>query len=136
MTNDLRLTCEECDERIADGDGYLTVSLAAIHRREQAEQECEQENLRRTTPGGLSLYSAADLLTVLEIIRWRVLHSRCDPDPEGDDYWIAVERIKTPSGLLELTAHLIETKAWLEHTDYADLLRRIATDLTSERDQD
>jgi hypothetical protein len=55
---------------------------------------------------------------------WAVLHRACDPQPESDDYWIGVERIRSLADVVAWSGHLVG-KTWLPATDWAVLLRRI-----------
>jgi hypothetical protein len=54
-----------------------------------------------------------------------VLHRGCDPNPDGEEYWIAVERIRTATDVIWWSAHLLG-KNWIEHTNWGDVLRGIA----------
>lgn len=48
---------------------------------------------------------------------WRAWHTSCDPDLEGCQYWIAVERIRTKADLNGWTVHL-EAKVWVQRTNW------------------
>ncbi len=63
-----------------------------------------------------------ELIERLEQARWRVLHRACDPNPESSDYWIGIERARTTTDLLLRTAHLLETKKWIQSTTWHTLI--------------
>lgn len=81
------IICCRCRSPIADGEGYIEVSQAAVRDFKAG---------RRT-----------------DVVGWNAWHRRCDPDPEGPQYWIAVERIRTDEQLDRWDAHLGE-KGWVE----------------------
>jgi hypothetical protein len=66
------------------------------------------------------------LMALPDRASWRVHHRKCDPRPNAASYWIAVEEARTHARLLELTAHLMESKDWLRHTDWDRLILRMA----------
>jgi hypothetical protein len=125
-------TCEACGQPIADGEGYVTVDYADIHAYEAAMRAWE-DRVRAKMPaewrerGGL-MFTGADLLDHPETVRWRMLHAACDPRPDSSDYCIAIERIRTTAEAFEWAAHMLE-KGWLVHTNWADILRGVASQL-------
>jgi hypothetical protein len=130
---ELSWICDVCRAPVWDGDGYLTISDADIRRWKDLNRQWDEE-LDRRFPGKdeWRVYSFADpMLPPLDAIpRWRTLHGRCDPEPQTNDYWIGMERIREVSQVLSWTAHLIESKEWLPETDWDDVLRRVERQLT------
>jgi hypothetical protein len=61
-------------------------------------------------------------------VRWRVLHGVCDPEPDGADYWIDVERLRTAGDVLARSAHLLR-KTWIQDTTWTDVLDEAAEQL-------
>lgn len=111
--------CAVCEAPVADGEGYLHVSFAAIDAREAALAERDREH-----PRGLRVYTLAALLNGPKPVPWEVHHARCDPRSRSNDYAIEIERIRTTVDLLEWCAHLLE-KVWLSETDWPALLWRV-----------
>jgi Bifunctional DNA primase/polymerase, N-terminal len=89
--------CDVCGKPIADG--YVTVSYAELAEYRQALQAWE-ERIAAAYPGPWRGYPATELLDLPDRVRWRVLHRRCDPEPDSPDYWVAVERIRTAGDVL------------------------------------
>ena len=70
-------------------------------------------------------WSLADYATRPGPARWKVWHSSCDPNSEGDGYSIGIHRIQTPMDVVGWSAHLME-KTWLPDTDWKEVLFRSA----------
>jgi predicted GIY-YIG superfamily endonuclease len=105
--------CRECEQPIADGDGYLTVSAAEqrAHRARKADR-----------PDGAPL-------TMSDVMHhqrptWRAFHRSCDPDLADAGYWFDVARIRTVDDVLDWTAHLIG-KRWLPDTNWKQVLEHV-----------
>lgn len=123
----LEYRCERCKKPVAAGKGYLHVSYDDIYKTEQVWKSfCNKrhiENEGEEPIGGWSAYRVirASEMPDLSPARWRIHHRACDADPEGNDYWVDVERISSHEKLLSWTAHLIQ-KGWLIHTDWSSFL--------------
>ncbi len=111
--------CDVCANPIRDDDGYLCVSYPELFEHKKAVREWDEAH------AGQFAITADEFLTFPSPVRWRVLHRGCDPDLESSAYWIAVERIGTPGAVVRWTAHLLESKGWLQSTTWADLLREV-----------
>ncbi len=122
MTEPLAWDCEVCAEPIADSAGHVCVSYRELHERTRLAREWDEQH------AGTFAVSIGEFLTYPATVSWRVLHARCDPEPDSDDYWIGVERIRTPGDVISWTAHLLG-KRWLQVTNWDDLLRTVATRL-------
>lgn len=57
--------------------------------------------------------------------RWEVHHEECDPAKDRDDYWMAIERVRTPQTLLGWTLHFVETKDFADTSNWTDFMRKI-----------
>jgi hypothetical protein len=113
--------CGVCRRLIDDGAGYVTVGYTELRAHASGAAEWEVEH-----PG--PCVTAGAFLDYPALVEWQVLHRRCDPNVEGDDYWIDVERLRTPAQLLRWAAHLSE-KEWLDRTTWPDVLRAVAKQL-------
>jgi predicted GIY-YIG superfamily endonuclease len=123
-------TCEICRLPIEDEEGYLTVDYEKLHaytaavsahdtRMEAAHPEWSGKRFKTFTLG--ELYDYPDR------VEWHTYHLRCDPDPETNDYWIGIERIRTLGQALGWASHLSE-KVWLNDTNWSAILRRLASE--------
>jgi hypothetical protein len=119
--NTITWNCDICDGPIADEDGYLCVSYGQINKYRDDVRIWEEKH-----PDGL--YSLASLVGYPPAVPWSVLHRRCDPQLEGTDYWISVERINTPGDVIAWTAHLMQ-KRWLSWTTWTEILSSVASNL-------
>lgn len=55
---------------------------------------------------------------------WRATHDRCTNwETLDDSYWLPVESLRTPTTLLNWTAHLLG-KTWLPSTNWDDIIRQ------------
>lgn len=120
---ELIMTCSTCHEPIADHQGYLWVSRAAVNDHVQASREWTKE--REEEPGGAVSFPITDIFDHPKPVRWRGHHKNCDPDPDADAYTIESERLSTWADLAHWTAHLME-KSWLSATDWRKLLEGAA----------
>lgn len=117
--------CDVCGGPIADDDGYVTVHYSEINAHRAAAAAWDRKH---NPPGRLNVHHVGSLLEYPQPVR--CLHSQCDPRPDSDDdYWISIERVRTAEQLLDLTAHLLETKNWLDTTTWSSILRRHSTEL-------
>jgi hypothetical protein len=112
-------TCAECRQPIEDGTGYIHIDLAAVMAVETAAHEW---TAKHETPEGAIFLTGADLFDYPTAAGWTTHHADCDPHPDSNDYWFDVARARTHAQLLDWTAHLMG-KTWLEHTNWANLIR-------------
>ena len=112
-------TCDECGGPIKDGDGYITVDYADIREHRARVADWNGRHPRGT------IYSLAETFDYPMPCQWRVLHRGCDLNLESEDYWIAVERIRTPAALIHWAAHL-GAKTWIQETTWTAILHRQA----------
>jgi hypothetical protein len=115
----LEWRCEQCGQPVDDGAGYITVNYHAIFAYEHAAEAWERKHKPPTLWTPLNLNT---LQEYPELVRWRILHRACDPEIESVDYWIRIERVRTHADLLARTAHLLETKSWLQSTNWAEFI--------------
>ncbi|WP_197487856.1 hypothetical protein [Rhodococcus sp. LB1] len=124
--------CDECHRPVQDGDGYVHLQYPPAQADAGEGEATEGE---ATEGGGFPMVTAATMMeqskrpkppptTTVPTRHWETHHRRrCDPDPYGDDYWIAVERVRTLVDLANRTKHLSE-KRWFPTTDWPDLVVR------------
>ena len=124
MTDRIVWACDECRKPIADGDGYVTVSYDDLAEHEADERDYDRRMDEKYGPG-LRAVTGTDFLTGPGLVSWRILHRDCDSRPDGVDYWIGVERIRSQAQALEWCAHLLG-KNWIQHTDWARIARLAA----------
>lgn len=108
--------CGVCRKPVHDGEGYLHVDL---RKALQVEREWAAEELRD------SPIDVNDLHTMPGQVGWLAHHHGCDPDPDHFCYSVDIHTVRTHSDLLRWTAHLM-SKAWLPHTDWEQLIERMA----------
>lgn len=113
--------CEACQSPVADGEGYLHVSMVEVRSAERAiaDERDERDNSWGTVDINAFLSGPGPA-------RWRTHHAGCDPEPDDADYWIDVARVRTHAHLLARTAHLMG-KAWLSCTDWDELIDAYST---------
>lgn len=118
--------CEVCGHPIEDVQGYLTVSYRDIRLHEEGWAEFKR---RKSEEAGSSwvFYSVLELDEVPHRAAWKALHRYCDPNPDSNDYWFDVERIRTYREVIGWTAHLMGKK-WILHTTWNELLLDLGTD--------
>lgn len=118
VSNKITWTCDVCGQPVDDGTGYLHASYLDIQAAKDARKQYDQEH---APDGG---WQVVDLLNLPKRAPWQVHHRACDPRPDGGDYIIEVERIRTHLEVLERTAHLLE-KTWLPLTDWNSIIQRV-----------
>ena len=111
--------CEACRKPVADGTGYIHVNMHDVGQAEHAVRAWAEKH------GDKIGHPLAEYLEWPDAVRWQAHHATCDPRPDAADYWFGVERARTHAHLLNWTAHLME-KTWLEHTDWSELIDRMA----------
>lgn len=118
--------CEVCKTPIDDGRGYVTVSYSELLSYPDRVKEWEDEYVDVSPISGWKSYTLDVLQFHPEGPRWRVLHRHCDPAINSNDYWIAVERIRTHTDVIAWSAHLFGKK-WIQSTNWNSLIRRTIT---------
>jgi len=111
--------CDACRKPVTDKTGYIHANYYAFGQVEAAHREFDEAHR------GEFAVNLGEFMKLPDPARWMVHHQTCDPDIDGNDYVIDVERARTHAKLLDWTAHLME-KVWLEYTDWDDLIRRMA----------
>ncbi len=111
--------CDACGSPVERKTGYIHVSYHDIARHEESWRAFKEKH--RTGSGAL-FYPFSALSELQEEARWRVHHAACDPEPDGNDYWIGVERAATTAAVLDWTVHLMQ-KAWIRHTNWPEFIR-------------
>ena len=117
--------CQICHQPIKNGTGYL-LCPRDLYSVQQAWARFNQ---------GRSEFDSVrfeDLAAMPGSVSWIAVHGACHDGPEPA-YLIEIERIRTALHLLDWTQHLMR-KGWpAEHTDWADLVQRVAKDLNGGR---
>ena len=117
MSDTIEWPCSACQSPVGDGAGQLWVDGEQQYAVEQALKEWNREHH--------GTMSARDLHAYPDPAPWQVTHYTCTPEGTSVLYGIEVHRIRTYRQLVGWTAHLSE-KAWLETTNWSDLLRRLS----------
>lgn len=117
--------CEVCERPVEDKSGYITINNDEVRQYEEQEQEREEEirEARKTDPLA-GVLSGSDIMDLPSAPHWAVLHERCDPDTQSNDYWIGIDRIRTEIQFLHWSAHL-HGKGWHASTDWDQLIYKI-----------
>lgn len=124
MSKRIAWTCEVCSTPIKGKDGYLTIPYAEINAEEKRNREREEARYAAKMRGDiLGMNPPINLAELMEHRgpHWRVLHRKCDPDPESGDYWLDVSALRTHAQLLRTTAHLMG-KGWILDTDWSQVI--------------
>jgi hypothetical protein len=103
--------CDVCGSAVADGQGRITIDYVEVFRVEPGH-----DNHRLRSPS-----DPWDLL-LSPLVRWHVYHRRCDPDLNGEAYWIRIEPCRTVADLCEWWLHLYGRR-WLKLTDWRGFIR-------------
>ncbi|MCT9932420.1 hypothetical protein N5079_19655 [Planotetraspora sp. A-T 1434] len=111
----LLVICDRCQQAIADGDGFLHVSMIQV----MASQD------DKVNPDAPAL-SLEALFGLPDTPRWQAHHTRCCPDVGDDDYDVPVAQVRTWPRLASTTARLM-SKTWFASTDWAALLESAAS---------
>lgn len=109
-------TCDHCKKPIKDGHGYVYVDKNAAWKCKANIKTWKAEN-----PG--PFLAATALMDYPRPARWIVTHGDCDHVPNGNDYSLNIENMRTHADLIRRTAHLMG-KSWFEHTDWEQILYR------------
>ena len=108
--------CDCCGHYLEDGEGWITVDLAAVLA---VQRQWSAWEAKRHEPGAVPL---GELLALPTEVPWHVYHQDCDPAPEDPAYWWTIERARTISDVFGWWLHL-SGKNWFKHTDWEGLIR-------------
>lgn len=121
-TDVLVWSCDECGLPVEPADGYLHVSMKATLQHGRAEEDFRKICMQQ---GTWTSYSMADYMDLVpDPAPWLAHHSRCDPEPDSADHWIAIDQIDSYRKLLARAIHLGQ-KRWINDTNWWDLLEQI-----------
>lgn len=118
----IRWYCDECGRETSDG--YIQLLGAERRRYDQEWQEWGKTFPEGQHTGPFLNWDA--FWARPQPAHWQVVCADCDPDKDGGGYWIHLQRAATWRELVMWTSHLMG-KAWLDQTDWDDLLERTAT---------
>lgn len=108
FTEPLVWLCHVCGRPVKNGDGWLLADVYS-HPRGHTAGQTWLLFLAESPPACL--------------YRWHSLHRSCDPRPEaGDEYYIAVEAIRTNEDVTRWTKQ-IQGKVWYPLTNWAEVIR-------------
>lgn len=120
--------CAGCGDPVTNGAGYIHVSMARVHEvelfwrhREHAERLDEERGTYANLYANLT-----DIESWPTAAPWLAHHRECDPHPEDNEYWFDVARARTHAQLLNWTAHFLESKTWIQHTDWHAVINRLS----------
>lgn len=112
----ITVMCQNCRRPIVGNDGYVWIDGHALAEHERAWADHDHSR------SGIAM-SLAELMSLPGQVAWQAHHLRCDRDPERSSYFMHIDRLDTVAKLLDWTAHLM-TKAWIDHTNWAEVIRR------------
>jgi hypothetical protein len=115
----LEWVCDVCRMTIADSEGMLWVDVVAAESVGRARLAWDSAHA--------STASLSEYLSRPRQVRWHVVHYRCDPDPDAAAYMVEVATARTAWELLDWTAHFMG-KSWVGHTDWDQVIARVARD--------
>jgi hypothetical protein len=113
--------CQACGGEIADSEGWLTV-----YRSDVVEAQRANEGFQRTldgTPTGPSL-RVRNVVPQPGMAAWAAYHHECDPRHDDALYSINIEYLRDSGEVLRWTLHFMDTKSWIEHTNWTHIVRR------------
>lgn len=123
-TRELVWDCDVCGQEVADFDGYVVVDMPTVNRAQAAQADWDAENQPDpTTPKAVSFN---DILRMPDRVPWHVYHGACDPDPEGTTYALGTADLRSVKQVLSWTLHFMDTKSWMVHTTWTDLIKKTA----------
>lgn len=121
----IKWTCHTCRRAVAPRAGYLHIDKSRVNERQRSYEEGARARAAEAEHSGVQTWRATDLLAAADPVPWQVHHAGCDPEPDRIDYCIPLDRAQTHAQLLDWTAHLMG-KRWIDVTNWADLIRRVA----------
>ncbi len=110
--------CDGCGKALTWKTGRMSVDLAAVARREDADREFEA---KYTDAHGNLLVSGDAWDELPELVPWQWTCGDCSSNA---GYWIEGTRIDTVRKALHWTLHLLH-KIWFKHTDWDTAVRRL-----------
>lgn len=119
--------CTHCKKPIAAGDGYILV----MDPGSKGYPNPQPTKSDPPTDHGMTFQSFADLKPRRPDVEYDVLHHECDPNPDTNPYWFAVERADTLEAWCGWVHHLGE-KTWMGTWD----MRRMIAFWFSNRGED
>lgn len=96
-------TCEHCGTTVAADAGYVWV--------DDTEARNILREKRKNASQAWKVVTWDELEESTRLAAWHVTHADCDTKA-STGYWIGLQDLRTPSGLLRSVAHLIE-KDWV-----------------------
>ena len=105
--------CEVCGKAASTKDGYLRITWADINALSRMVHD-EHKRVSRAV-------KLEHIVGREERPYWQWGHMAC---LEGDDYWIAADRIDTLEKAMAWTLHLLE-KGWFPASDWERAIRRL-----------
>lgn len=125
-------TCSKCRLPIKNGAGYVRVMDAATggypRKATETDLKLTAEAIARRQEQGLPaegldhIYALSDLEEQPDQIAFDAIHQACDPNPDSDEYWFAVERAKTLEAWCHWVHHL-SSKCWMGTSDIARMIK-------------
>lgn len=115
--------CEVCDRAIRPGTGFVEIVDRPVRGLARGYPRDPTPEPPPVADGPISNVELAALaLAGLEPrIAFRVAHHDCDPDPDGQGYWIAVERAATLEAWVSWALH-VGQKCWMGQRDILSML--------------
>lgn len=140
-------TCDGCGGRVRGSQGYLHISKVEIGLFEIAHEEWERKLQEMAHARahelveelGIELEDVGLPFVVLTPdmlednphpppVRWQVHHRKCDPNVEGDDFFLLVEDVPTFKKLLRASVDNIMCAPWIDVTNWHEFIMSITTE--------
>lgn len=120
--------CSRCSEPVSR-DGYVLIKDAEHggypRRATSTEVTLTPAAIEKRRASGRPLddgmYSLGELDLQNDQIAFDVLHRRCDPSPDGSEYWIGIEDLTTLEAWCWLIHHVAE-KRWMGTVDIRNMI--------------
>ena len=123
--------CSKCSKPLAS-DGYVLIRDAergGYPRRATATGvtltpaaiEQRRVNGQATEPPWGGVFGLNEVALQPDQIAFEALHRKCDPNKEGSEYWIGIERLATLEDWCSLVHH-VSSKTWMSTIDIGNMI--------------
>lgn len=121
MHERIRWQCAACGSDIADSQGWLSIIRSHVAEAEKANEGFERK--AQNPRIGFPAVRLRNIMPQPGIAEWTAYHHRCDPAHDDALWVINVENLRSREQLLWWTLHFMDTKSWIEHTDWTRTVR-------------
>ena len=111
--------CRQCGSQIEDNEGSVRIAPYLVLRRKAAVRKWEYDHADPET-GAISATAAQVVAAHPPRVHWEIVHYVCEEAEAPYDF--DVSQLRTAWDLLRATAHLMESKNWLDDTNWHGIL--------------